>query len=674
MDHLNATTSDRYRVFADWARGASPLYEEFALSVADDRQVLSFLASLPMPKRQPTLLFASVKYLTGVLPDYSSFREFVIAHGPLLRKLMLERSTQTNEPGRCAVILPLLSSLPQPIALLEAGAAAGLCLLPDRYAYDYDGRRLGPERAAVVLPCKTAGAVPLPHAVPHIAWRCGLDLNPLDAGDPDTVAWLTALVWPGETDRENRLRAALALAASDPPRVVRGDIREDLTPLANSAPNDATLVIFHSAVMQYLAEEDRTEVVAKISRLDAVWDLSRGARRSALYRCAPAGEWQRRKELCSCARWATRRDREPARPLAPLVGAHLSRAVSRTSPETVTTMALPHRFTSGDIVLAGELITPETPAPHPAVILLHFAASGERKFYRVYAEAFAAEGIASFIFDRRGEGESGGNARQDIFAFARDAEAAFSAIRALPEVDPSHVGLWGYSNGAWVASLAASRLAELAFLVLTGASGVSPAKAEVYRRVEDLRSRGISKPTLDAVGRTWTIVFGYISDGVWNDNWDAELSELAEQLAGDQQLAALTVPEFVRANPSLDSVPRLGGAIAHIKANMGASSPDFAFDPIAALEHVSCPVLIVNAEHDANLPMVESMPRFERLARQRPGQVRIEILAGADHQFSARGVTERNHPESLHEPSKANDFMPGYLELMGRWMAEQSRG
>jgi len=96
MDDLAATTADRYRVFADWARGVSPLYEEFAIGVADDGQILSFLSTLPTPKRQPNLLFASVKFLKGVLPDYSSFREFVTTHEPLLRKLMLERSTQTN--------------------------------------------------------------------------------------------------------------------------------------------------------------------------------------------------------------------------------------------------------------------------------------------------------------------------------------------------------------------------------------------------------------------------------------------------------------------------------------------------------------------------------------------------------------------------------------------------
>lgn len=271
MDDLNAATADRYRGFASWAAGVSPLYEEFALGVADDPGVLSFLNTLPPEKRQPNLLFAASKYLTGVLSDYGRFRRFVTAYEGDLRALMLERSTQTNEPGRCAVLLPLLASLPQPIALLEAGAAAGLCLLPDRYGYDYDGHRVGPQDGALVLPCTPAGPVPLPDSLPQIVWRCGMDINPLDVADPDTAAWLTALVWAGETDREERLGAALGLATSDPPRVVRGDIRDGLARLAGDAPSEATLVVFHSAVMPYLSKEDRAEAVAMIRRLDGTW-------------------------------------------------------------------------------------------------------------------------------------------------------------------------------------------------------------------------------------------------------------------------------------------------------------------------------------------------------------------------------------------------------------------
>jgi hypothetical protein len=261
-----------YRGFADReARDVSDLYQEFALGVAQDADVLTFLGTLPQAKRQPNLLFGAVKYLTGVLPDYGTFRDFVVGHQNELRNLMSVRSTQTNEPGRCAVLLPLLAALPQPIALLEVGAAAGLCLLPDRYRYDYGGHLVGPVDSPVTFPCEPRSLMPVPEGVPEVAWRLGVDLSPLDVTDPDTGRWLTDLVWAGDPEREARLRAAIHLASIDPPSVESGDLLNETARLAAPAPADATLVIFHSAVMPYLLPEDRTRFIEIVSALSAVW-------------------------------------------------------------------------------------------------------------------------------------------------------------------------------------------------------------------------------------------------------------------------------------------------------------------------------------------------------------------------------------------------------------------
>jgi hypothetical protein len=87
--------------------------------------------------------------------------------------------------------------LPQPLALLEVGASAGLCLLPDKYAYDFGGRLVAPtggEANAPVFHCVTDAATPIPQRNVEVAWRAGLDLNPLDVSNDDDVRWLKALV------------------------------------------------------------------------------------------------------------------------------------------------------------------------------------------------------------------------------------------------------------------------------------------------------------------------------------------------------------------------------------------------------------------------------------------------------------------------------------------------
>jgi hypothetical protein len=274
-----ANISQRYQRFADKeARGRSPLYEQCARAIATDPAMLAFLAALPEPKRQPNLLFAAARWLAGTPDSYAPLRDVVLERHAALTELMLARRTQTNEPARCATLLPVLAALPQPLALLEVGASAGLTLLPDRYSYDYAGHTLtAADPAAPVLRCQPHGPVPVPEELPEVVWRAGIDLNPLDVTDADDAAWLRCLIWPGEPDRQERLDAALAIARRDPPHIVRGDLVDDLPALAAEAPPHATLVVFHSAVLVYVSASRRRDFATAVGDLDAIW-LSNEAR------------------------------------------------------------------------------------------------------------------------------------------------------------------------------------------------------------------------------------------------------------------------------------------------------------------------------------------------------------------------------------------------------------
>jgi MerR, DNA binding/Uncharacterized protein conserved in bacteria (DUF2332) len=80
------------------------------------------------------------------------------------------------------------------------------------------------------------------------------------------------LVWPEQTDRLANLRAAIKIAAAFKPRVVRGDLRDDLDQLAEEAPRDATLVIFHTAVLAYVSSvTDRRNFARKVRTLCPYW-------------------------------------------------------------------------------------------------------------------------------------------------------------------------------------------------------------------------------------------------------------------------------------------------------------------------------------------------------------------------------------------------------------------
>lgn len=280
MTDASADVAARYERFArDEARGRSALYAEWASGVVADERVRGILARIPANRRQPPLVFAVARLLGAPEAAYPEWARWVLAHGDAIVAECTRRSLQTNEPLRCAALLPALSLIEGPIALLEVGASAGLCLFPDRYSYRYRtaGRKYaldpagGPSR--VELSSEFRGERMPRLRLPEIVWRAGIDLDPLDPRDPRDRRFLTTLVWPGETGRVERIASALDVAAADPPRIVRGDATEPgaLDSLARTAPRDATLVVTTPGVLPHIPRAGRARLAEGIGALGARW-------------------------------------------------------------------------------------------------------------------------------------------------------------------------------------------------------------------------------------------------------------------------------------------------------------------------------------------------------------------------------------------------------------------
>ncbi|KQR23442.1 DUF2332 domain-containing protein [Microbacterium sp. Leaf151] len=258
---------ERYGRFArDEAPGRSAVYEAWARRVADDPAVATALARIAETRRQPPLVFAVLRVLGAPFGDVDAWASWVVSHSDEIAAECGRRSVQTNEPLRCAALLPALSLIEGPIALLEVGASAGLCLFPDRYSYRYrrgaDTLALDPADGVspVVLDSVLEG---MPEVrMPQVVWRAGIDLNPLDARRAEDRAWLTGLVWPGEEGRRERIVGALAIAAADPPLLVAGDGADALPTLAARAPRDATLVVTTPGVLAHIPRARRAAVIA----------------------------------------------------------------------------------------------------------------------------------------------------------------------------------------------------------------------------------------------------------------------------------------------------------------------------------------------------------------------------------------------------------------------------
>lgn len=273
---------------------ASPLYARLARGVAEDEVLLNLAAHVQHGQPAPNMLLAAVQFLLLRQKDsalakfyptltaqqcsrtnadpFPLWREFCLSHYSEIEKLLQTRLVQTNEVRRCALLLPAFAQLPQPLALIEVGASAGLNLLWDQYHYQYsDGRSWGNSKSTVTLTSEWRG--PLKPALPpepvRVAARLGLDLNPIDLQNTEDVDWLRALIWPELTERAHLLKSAIAVAQAERPTVWRGDALELMPRALAQAPPDATLCVWHSFTLNQFTPEARAAFTAQLAAVAA---------------------------------------------------------------------------------------------------------------------------------------------------------------------------------------------------------------------------------------------------------------------------------------------------------------------------------------------------------------------------------------------------------------------
>ncbi|MCW5851309.1 MAG: alpha/beta fold hydrolase [Anaerolineae bacterium] len=320
----------------------------------------------------------------------------------------------------------------------------------------------------------------------------------------------------------------------------------------------------------------------------------------------------------------------------------------------------------GDYALAGSLLVPSGPGPHPAVIFCHHASVHQRDYYRLFADAFVRRGIAAFIYDKRGRGESTGEPLfSEIFQLADDAEAVFRFVQAQPTIRSDRVGFWGISNGAWVAPLAASRVGQASFVIGASVAGVTPARQEQIRRVNVARDLGASPRALTLLDRFWPRMFQFYIDGSWDDNLETLLRAVYE----DKELQAL--PKHPGLADGLQSVPPRV-PLEQIRAEGGAW-PDGAFDVSPIYEGLRCPVLCVWGETDTVIPVAESRQRLEQALRaQQHPDYGFTLLPDTTHHLYLAGPEPSGIlREVMHTRLYHVTLPPGLCEGMADWTVQR---
>ena len=272
------------------------------------------------------------------------------------------------------------------------------------------------------------------------------------------------------------------------------------------------------------------------------------------------------------------------------------------------------------------------------VVALHGSSLPQREqpLFEHLAVTLTPMGFAVLSFDRRP-----GRTPEEDTPLDEQADDALTAVEFLRATIKAPVGLFGYSQGAWSASLAASRDPTVAFLATLGCSGVSPAEQMRFHTDELLRRAGFDEPDRARVRELRLAVEAILRGG------------------GDRTAGAALLGSAVD-QPWFD--------LAYLDRELPMPDdawPDMDYDPEPAFEKVTCPVLLIYGDDEETVPAAAS-ERVWRRATRTSGNQRLTVVTIPDcGHFPAPGAdaSSRNVPIAA--------FSPAYTIALRRWFSDR---
>jgi dienelactone hydrolase len=303
-------------------------------------------------------------------------------------------------------------------------------------------------------------------------------------------------------------------------------------------------------------------------------------------------------------------------------------------------------FENGGVSLAGTVVRPAGEGPFPGIVCTHGSGPGDRQFaaYRSEGIFYARLGLAALIYDRRGSGKSTGDAATaSLEDLADDALAGVRLLKAMSTVRSAQIGVSGISQGGWIAPLAASRSSDVAFVIVSSASGINPMEQSIFDVGNALRRGGFGEAVVSEAAALRKRVYDFARTGVADSGLPAALEAVHDRPWF--RLSALPYP-----------------------LNATAASPGerqfLLFEPVPTWKKVAVPVLALWGGEDQSVPAPRSRALIEEALLSAGNSDHTLVLYPAgDH--SLRIVRDKDAPWDFPR------VVPGARDFMAEWLRER---
>lgn len=280
-------------------------------------------------------------------------------------------------------------------------------------------------------------------------------------------------------------------------------------------------------------------------------------------------------------------------------------------------------FESAGTRLAGQLLEPADAGPQtPLVVLAH--GSEELGWIEAvsYPYQFVGRGVSVFVYDKRGTGQSAGNYSQNFPELADDMVAASAEAKRLAGNRFGRFGLFGFSQGGWIAPLAAER-SGAEFVGIGYGLVVDILEEDAAQVALELNEAGYGADVIikatEITDVTARIAVSSYTDGLndldaLKEKYGAE--EWYPVIRGGFTGVILSIPtEELRANgiPMFDRL-----------------NIDWSVKPMEVLREVDVPQLWALAQNDREAPVAKTLERLQML-RGEGKEITVFMFPNTDH-------------------------------------------
>jgi pimeloyl-ACP methyl ester carboxylesterase len=291
-------------------------------------------------------------------------------------------------------------------------------------------------------------------------------------------------------------------------------------------------------------------------------------------------------------------------------------------------------FPGDGVQLSGTLTVPDGVADCPAVLLIGGSGPADRHndgLFDALGRHLVAAGIGLLAYDKRGVGESSGSwVTAGVDELAGDARCAVEVLRAHPRVNGDAVGVFGHSEGGWVALRLCARHPSIGKLILNSCPGVSLIDAEIFA----MTAAGMSSADAEAGG------------GLLRDLAEAAAAEDGYERAKHLVAAAAGKGWYQ---------PLAAGGFGWDATSWARIRAWARYDPRADLNAVATPALIVFGADDPLVPVAASARVFETTAAHAGRQQEIAVFPQAGHRLQTEST---------------GGFAAGYLDRLTDWILQ----